>query len=145
MSKPLRMYFLCVHNRCRSQMAEAFAKHFAGDQIIAGSAGVEEREIHPMTIKVMKEAGIDISDYRSKRIDMKAFISSHMIVKLCEQVNEKCPSVPFGIQSVQWDIPDPTPVNSGHGNIEDFRTARDLIKEKVIQLLKEQNVLHVLR
>lgn len=43
MEKPLRMYFLCVHNRCRSQMAEAFAKHYAGDKIIAGSAGVGER------------------------------------------------------------------------------------------------------
>jgi arsenate reductase len=67
MDKPLRMYFLCVHNRCRSQMAEAFAKHYAGEKVIAGSAGVEESEIHPLTIEVMKEIGIDISDQQSKR------------------------------------------------------------------------------
>ena len=89
----------------------------------------------------MKEVGIDISDHRSKRIDMKAFISSHVVVMLCEQVNEKCPIVPFGIQNVQWDIPDPTPKNGEHGGIEKFRIARDLIKEKVIQLLKEHDVL----
>jgi len=50
MNKPLRMYFLCVHNRCRSQMAEAFAKHYAGEKGIVNSAGVEESTIHPLTV-----------------------------------------------------------------------------------------------
>ncbi len=139
MDKPLRMYFLCVHNRCRSQMAEAFAKYYAGEKVIAFSAGVEESTIHPLTIEVMKEVGIDISDHQSKRIDMKAFISSQIVIKLCEQVNERCPIVPFGIQNVQWDIPDPTP-KQGEGRIEEFRDVRDLIQEKVLQLLKEQKV-----
>jgi arsenate reductase len=139
MEKPVRMYFLCVHNRCRSQIAEAFAKHYAGEKVIADSAGMEESTIHPLTIQVMKEVGIDISDQQSKRIDMKAFISSQIVIKLCEQVNEKCPIVPFGIMNVQWDIPDPTP-NQGEGSIEDFRVVRDLIQEKVLHLLKEQKV-----
>jgi arsenate reductase (thioredoxin) len=139
MDKPLRMYFLCAHNRCRSQMAEAFANHYAGDKVSASSAGVEESAIHPLTIEVMKEVGIDISDQQSKRIDMKAFISSQIVIKLCEQVNEKCPIVPFGIMNVQWDIPDPTP-NLGEGSIEEFRVIRDLIKKSVLQLLKEKNV-----
>jgi arsenate reductase len=140
MDKPLRMYFLCVHNRCRSQMAEAFAKLYGGEKVIAGSAGVEESEIHPLTIEVMQEIGIDISDQQSKRIDMKVFISSQIVIKLCEQVNEKCPIVPFGIMNVQWDIPDPTP-KQGEGSVEEFRAARDLIREKVLQLLKEQKVI----
>jgi arsenate reductase len=138
MNFPLRMYFLCVHNRCRSQMAEAFAKQYGGANVIAGSAGVEESDIHPLTVEVMNEIGIDISDHQSKRIDMKAFISSNIVIKLCEQVNEKCPIVPFGIQNMQWDIPDPT-----EGSIEDFRAVRDLVKSKVLQLLKEQRVISV--
>jgi arsenate reductase len=132
MGRPLKMYFLCVHNRCRSQIAEAFASHLGGDRVTAGSAGVEESEIHPLTVKVMKEVGIDISDRRSKRIDMKAFMSSQIVVKLCEKVNEKCPVVPFGIS---------TPKNGEMGIIEDFRAVRDLIKDKVIQLLQDQRVL----
>ncbi|WP_308861817.1 arsenate reductase ArsC [Paenibacillus radicis (ex Xue et al. 2023)] len=139
MDKPWRMYFLCVHNRCRSQMAKAFARHFAGNKVIANSAGVEESQIHPLTIEVMKEVGIDISDQQSKRIDMKVFISSQIVIKLCEQVNEKCPIVPFGITNVQWDIPDPTPKQGG-GTIEEFRVTRDLIRENVLQLLKEHKV-----
>jgi len=65
----------------------------------------------------MKEVGIDISDQQSKRIDMNTFINPQMVIKLCEQINEKCPVVPFGIQNVRWDIPDPTP-SHGNGNIE---------------------------
>jgi arsenate reductase (thioredoxin) len=71
---------------------------------------------------------------------MKVFISSQIVIKLCEQVNEKCPIVPFGILNVQWDIPDPMP-KQGEGSIEEFRVVRDLIKQTVLQLLKEQNVI----
>lgn len=141
MKKTLRIYFLCMHNRCRSQMAEAFAKYYAGEKIISASAGVGESDIHPMTIEVMKEVGIDLSGHHSKSINMNDFISSHIIVKLCEQVNEKCPIVPFGIQNVQWDIPDPTPKNGAQAKIEEFRAVRDVIKEKVLKLLNEKQVL----
>ena len=59
--KPVRIYFLCIQNRCRSQIAEAFAKHYGKDNVIAESAGLEASDIHPLTVVVMKEIGIDIS------------------------------------------------------------------------------------
>ncbi|MCH1638909.1 arsenate reductase ArsC [Paenibacillus timonensis] len=136
MKKPVRLYFLCFQNRCRSQIAEAFAKHYGGDQVISQSAGLEASEIHPYTVEVMKEVGIDISTNVSKQIDMKTFMSSNAIVKLCEQLNEKCPIVPFGIMNVQWDIPDPL----HGGGLEDVRRARDEIKQKVIELLRGLNI-----
>ncbi|WP_308633840.1 arsenate reductase ArsC [Paenibacillus silvisoli] len=141
MKKPLRIYFFSIYSRCRTQMAEAFAKHFAGDQIIVDSAGLEESEIHPMAIAVMKEVGIDISSYQPKRINMEYFTSANIVVKLCEKANEKCPVVPFEILNVQWDVPDPTIKNGEHGSIEEFRAVRDEIKEKVLQLLNEQRVI----
>ncbi|WP_281890251.1 arsenate reductase ArsC [Paenibacillus sp. YYML68] len=135
MSKKIRMYFLCIHNRCRSQIAEAYAQHYGGEHIIAESAGLEPGDIHPFTIEVMKEVGIDISQREAKGLNMKTFTHSNLIVKLCEQVKEKCPIVPFGIQSVQWDIPDPVP-----SDIEAFRNTRDEIENKVVKLLQELNI-----
>lgn len=86
--------------------------------------------------EVMKEIGIDISHHVSKQIEMKTFISSNAIIKLCEQANERCPIVPFGIMNVQRDITDP--LTQG-GTIEEVRKARDEIKIKVMELLRGLN------
>lgn len=137
MEQPIRLYFLCIQNRCRSQIAEAFARHYGGEHVIAESAGLESGEIHPYTIEVMKEVGIDISGKSSKTIDMKTLMQSKVIIKLCEQVNEKCPIVPFAIKNVQWDITDPL---TRKGRLEDVRAARDEIQLRVIELLKELSV-----
>lgn len=136
-NKKVRLYFLCIQNRCRSQIAEAYAKFYGGDHVIVESAGIESDTIHPYTFEVMKEVGIDISHHVSKSIDMKTFISSNAIIKLCEQSNERCPIVPFGIMNVQWDIQDPL---THGGTIEEVRAARDEIKGKVIELLRGLNV-----
>ena len=110
MGEPVKIYFICIFNRARSQIAEAFAKKYGGDRVEVSSAGVDgAREIHPMTIEVMKEVGIDISQNKSKTLNMKTFVGSNVIVKLCEEAHERCPIVPFGIQNEQWDIVDPIP------------------------------------
>ncbi|OME30642.1 hypothetical protein BSK63_17265 [Paenibacillus odorifer] len=137
MQQPIHLYFLCIQNRCRSQIAEAFARHYGGDHVVAESAGLESGDIHPYTIEVMKEIGIDISKKSSKTIDMKTFMQSKVIIKLCEQVNEKCPIVPFAIKNVQWNVTDPLTLN---GHLGDVRAARDEIQQKVIALLKEMNI-----
>jgi arsenate reductase len=122
-------------------MAEGFARHFGGSKVIAESAGVEKSEIHPLTVQVMKEIGIDISQQTSKTIDMQKFMKANTVVKMCEQIKERCPVVPFGIQNIQMDIPDPSPKDGSLGNIEDFRQTRDLIKDKVLELLRSKNLL----
>ncbi len=96
--------------------------------------------MHPLTIQVMKEVGIDISDRVSTKIDMKKFIASNVIVKLCEQVTERCPIVPFGIHSVEWNIINP--LNGEEGNVEDVRLVRGEIEKKVIQLLTHLDALN---
>lgn len=129
---PVRIYFLCIQNRCRSQIAEAFAKHYGGNKVIVESAGLEESDIHPLTIQVMREIGIDVSAHYSKKLDMKAFMNSNIVVKLCEQLNERCPIVPFGIRNVEWNISDPL----SESTIEAVRAARDEIEGKVKELLE---------
>ena len=54
-----RVLFLCTHNSARSVMAEAFLNHFAADRVESLSAGLEPTEVHPLTVRVMAEAGID--------------------------------------------------------------------------------------
>jgi arsenate reductase len=138
MNKKKHVYFICYQNRCRSQMAEAFAKYYAGEHVVAESAGLEASEIHPLTIEVMKEVGIDISQNASKKLNMKTFMAANAIVKLCEQVAEKCPVVPFNIINMEWNIKDPLAIE-GH-TIEDVRVARDEIREKVLDLLKGMDI-----
>jgi len=136
MRKPVRIYFLCIQNRCRSQIAEAFAKHYGGEHVIVESAGLEPHDIHPLTLEVMREIGIELSGNTSKKIVMKYFVASNVIVKLCQQVAERCPIVPFGITSMDWNIEDPLL----SGDIQTVRQARDQIQKKVIELLKGLNV-----
>lgn len=139
MRKPVRIYYLCANNRCRSQFAEAFTRFYGGSSVIVASAAVDEVEaIHPLTIEVMKEIGIDISKNIAKKVDIKVFMSSNIAVKLCRQSEEKCPVVPFGIRNEQWDIEDPF---HGSVTIDDFRRVRDEIHEKVKLLLDELGAL----
>jgi len=137
MKKPVRIYFLCVQNRCRSQIAEAFAAKYGGRNVVVHSAGLEAADIHPLTVEAMKEVGIDLSGRASKRLDMRTFLSSDVVVKLCERLKERCPVVPFGIQNVEWNLPDPLET----GRLEDVRRVRDAIEGRVVELLKQLNVL----
>ncbi|MFC3772867.1 arsenate reductase ArsC [Paenibacillus sp. GCM10012303] len=138
-SKATRIYFLCGQNRCRSQIAEAFAKYYGGEHVVVESAGLEPpNTLHPFTIEVMQEVGIDLSQNVSKKIDMKFFISANAIVKLCEQVVERCPIVPFHIRNEEWNITDPLAIEGC--TLQDVRAARDEIREKVIGLLKGMNI-----
>lgn len=133
-----QIYFLCAQNRCRSQMAEAFAKFYGGDRVIVQSAGLDpSEEIHPLTVEAMREVGVDISQSTCKKINMKFFLDSNVIVKLCEQIVERCPIVPFKIMNVNWDIHDPL---ANGGSLEEVRKARDEIRDKVIDLLRGMNI-----
>ena len=62
----LKILFLCTGNSCRSQMAEGWAHHLKPDAVKAFSAGIEKHGLNPFAVKVMAEAGVDISDQYSK-------------------------------------------------------------------------------
>ncbi|MGG2196467.1 arsenate reductase ArsC [Paenibacillus validus] len=137
MQNELRLYFLCGQNRCRSQMAEAFARHCATDKVFIDSAGLDPSPLHPLTIEAMNEVGIDISQQQSKKINMKIFLASDVIVKLCEDIQERCPIVPFRIRNEQWNIRGP--LSGSSPTLDDVRKAREEIKQKVTILLQSYN------
>ncbi|MGD1823122.1 MAG: arsenate reductase ArsC [Pleomorphochaeta sp.] len=125
--KKYTVAFVCVHNSCRSQMAEAWMKELGSDIFDAYSAGTEKyHEVKPLAVKVMNEEGIDMSSHYPKLLSE---IPSSVDVLITMGCNVQCPFVPCKLKE-DWGLNDP----SG-GPIEDFRECSSLIKEKVINLI----------
>lgn len=123
-----KVAFVCVHNSCRSQMAEGFAKKLGCDLFDSYSAGTEEYpEVKPLAVAVMEEIGISMAGHYPKLLTDLPEDIDIVITMGCEV---ECPFVPSKHEE-DWGLDDP----SG-GPIEDFRKTRDLIEEKVIDLIK---------
>lgn len=119
--------FVCVHNSCRSQMAEGWAKHLGAEVMDAYSAGTENYpEVKPLAVAVMEEEGVDMTDHRPKLL---TDIPEELDILITMGCNVVCPFVPSQHQE-DWGLTDP----SG-GPIEDFRVTRDLIRDKVVDLI----------
>lgn len=123
-----KVAFVCVHNSCRSQMAEGWAKKLGGDVLEAYSAGTENYpEVKPLAVQVMEEAGVDMSEHRPKLL---SDIPKELDLLITMGCNVVCPFVPNQHEE-DWGLEDP----SG-GPIEGFRETRDMIREKVELLIK---------
>lgn len=125
----LKVLFICVENSCRSQIAEGFARQLG---LEAESAGVKAGSgVNPDAVKVMAEAGIDISNQFSKAIDNEKLASYDSIISMCSvKTADFCPSTFIGTQA-NWNIEDP----KGQP-LDVFRRVRDEIKAKVEELTR---------
>lgn len=133
-----KIMFLCTANSCRSQMAEGFAKEFGKGLIEVHSAGLMAAGVHNRAIAVMKEIGLDISNQKSKVIEEGLLKQMDIIVTLCGYAEELCPYTPPEIKRIHWPIKDPVGTIGAEQEImNEFRHARDEIKEKVQKLIKE--------
>jgi arsenate reductase len=128
-----RILFLCTHNSCRSQMAEALANHFLGKRCQAFSAGTEATRVNPLAIRVLAELGIDISHQYSKTIEEYAGQAFDHVVTLCGDANEKCPLFFGGVQRLHRGFDDPSRLDGSEADvIPEFRRVRDEIKNWII-------------
>jgi arsenate reductase len=133
-----KLMFLCTANSCRSQMAEGFAKELGKGLIEVHSAGLFAAGVHRRAIAVMKEIGIDISTQKSKDIDKDLLEKMDIIVTLCGNAEESCPWTPPHIKRIHWPIKDPVgTIGTEEEIMNEFRRARDEIKEKVKKLIEE--------
>jgi arsenate reductase (thioredoxin) len=136
-SPKTKVLFLCTGNSCRSQMAQAWLRTLAGDRFEGYSAGLEPHDIHPMTIQVMEETGVDMSGYRSKHLDeYKGKIDFDYLITVCGDADERCPYFPgMGIR-IHWPFEDP-PAFEGpqEEKLALFRKVRDQIKAKIEEWL----------
>jgi len=120
---------LCTGNSCRSQMAEAFMARAGGDRVAVSSAGTHPTAVHPMTIRVLEEAGIDWSAARSK--SMTEFLDRpfEVVVTVCDDAREACPVFPGGGRRVHRAFPDPAAITGTETErLEAFRRVRDEVR-----------------
>ncbi|MDT3417397.1 arsenate reductase [Brevibacillus aydinogluensis] len=126
------IYFLCTGNSCRSQMAEGFTRHYFGEDFAIYSGGLYAKGVHPLSIKVMQERGINISQQTSDSINSEILMRASLVITLCKKAERSCPTLPKSIYTFHWGIEDPAMfVGSDEEVTSKFREIRDEIAEKV--------------
>ena len=127
-----KVLFLCTGNSCRSQMAEGWARALKSDQIDAYSAGVDPHGMNPTAIKVMAEAGVDITTQSSKHVDAIAHVPFDYVVTVCGHANETCPVFPGKVRRVHVGFDDPPKLakdaKTEEETLSHYRRVRDEIR-----------------
>lgn len=133
-----RILVLCTGNSCRSQMAEAYLRHFAGNKADVYSAGVETHGVNPMAIATMLEDGIDISSHTSNSIDEYDGIVFDFVITVCDNAKERCPFFPTTAKKFHHNFPDPAKAVGTNEEIkEQFRQVRQLIQRYCKQFTED--------
>lgn len=125
-----KILVLCTGNSCRSQIAEGYLQHFAGDKAKVYSAGIETHGVNPKAIAIMKEDGIDISKHTSNNINEYLSIDFDHVITVCDNAKESCPYFPTKAKKFHYNFPDPAKATGTEEEIEtQFRSVRKMIKE----------------
>ena len=137
-----RVLFLCTGNSCRSQMAEGLLRELAGDRFESLSAGANPAGyVHPMSVQVMQELGIDISSQSSKHIN--EFLPPQgtppdLIISVCSSAEKECPLFPGDVQRWHWPFDDPAhATGTDDQKLAEFRRVRDEIRSRLVHELIE--------
>jgi len=135
MPEPLTILFLCTGNSCRSQMAEGWACHLLGEAVRAYSAGVRPKGLDPRAVRVMSEAGVDISGQASRHVNELLKIPFDWVVTVCDSARESCPLFPGNARVVHRGFDDPPHLAQGAATEEEalavYRRVRDEIRALV--------------
>ena len=135
-----KILVLCTGNSCRSQIAEGYLRHFAGNNAEIYSAGVETHGVNPRAIKVMKEDGIDISNQTSNNINEYRNIDFDIVITVCDNAKERCPFFPSNAEKFHHNFPDPAKaIGSEEEIMEEFRKVREMIKEYSRGMIEEMD------
>ena len=137
MNKP-KVLFLCTGNSARSQMAEAFLRQYGGERFEAFSAGLEPSVIHPLTVQVMEEAGVDMSGHFAKGLTRYlGKVHFGYLITVCSRAEEKCPIFPGMGTRLHWAFEDPAAFQgTPEEKLARFRQVRDQIENVVKEWLK---------
>jgi len=132
---------LCTGNSCRSQLAEGYLRHFAGDKGNVYSAGVETHGVNPKAIATMQKDGIDISNHTSNNILEYTGIEFDYVITVCDNAKERCPYFPTKAQKFHYNFPDPAKATGTEQEIEAaFDSVRNLIKDYCSDFVKNNLV-----
>lgn len=133
-----KVLFLCTGNSCRSQMAEGWLRHLAGDRFDVVSAGTHPVGLNPYAVMVMQETGVDISSHASERIEPYLHKKFDYVITVCDRAQESCPTFPGASSILHWDFDDPVKAKGTYEQqLGVFRTIRDEIAERIRHFIKE--------
>lgn len=136
MTVPVRILVVCTGNAARSQMGEAFLARIPG--IVAASAGTHPAGVHPLTIRVLGEVGIDWSAARSKSVLEMLDDPWDLVLTVCDSAREACPVVPGALRTAHEGFPDPAAATgTDEERVAAFRAVRDAIETRMAALAAE--------
>lgn len=142
MNAKIKVLFVCVHNSARSQMAEAFLKKYGGDGFEVESAGLEPGTLNPIVVEAMRDAGIDISQNKTKSVFdfyKQGKLYDYVITVCDESQSERCPIFPSGVQRLHWGFPDPSQFKgTPEQKLMRTREVRDQIEAKIKEWVHDQ-------
>ncbi len=137
MLKKEKIIFICTGNACRSQIAEGIMRHLAGDKFDVFSAGSHPSLVHPMSIKVMKEIGINITSHTSDPISNFLNKNINIVVTVCDNADKVCPVFPGKVERIHWSVKDPFKnYNSNSDDLINFRKTREDLTLRIKNFLK---------
>ncbi|GAB4115203.1 MAG: metalloregulator ArsR/SmtB family transcription factor [Roseiflexaceae bacterium] len=133
---PPQVIFLCTANSARSQIAEAWLRQLSAGRVVARSAGTKPRTLHPHTVAVMAEVGIDIGYQSAKGYEALREMKPDMVVSVCDIAREECAYWGSEVRHIHWSIPDPVAVPGDLATqLAAFRRVRDQLRSRVAGLL----------
>ena len=137
MTKP-RVLVLCTGNSCRSQMGEGWLRHGLGDRIEVHSAGTRPSFVHPLAIRVMAEAGVEITGHHSKSVESLKGLAFDLVVTVCDAARLACPILPGARKTVHQAFEDPALAGDGEEALPVFRRVRDEIRARLVPLISAE-------
>ncbi|HYM37682.1 MAG TPA: arsenate reductase ArsC [Nitrospiraceae bacterium] len=134
-----KVLFLCTGNSCRSQMAEGWLRHLAGDRFDVVSAGTHPVGLNPYAVEVMREIDVDISNHVSERVDPYFDQQFDYVITVCNQAQEACPIFPGAASMLHWSFEDPAKAKGTYEQqVIVFRKIRDEIANQIRHFIAEE-------
>ncbi len=146
-AEKIKVLFLCTGNSCRSQMAEGWTRKLKDDVMEPYSAGIEPRGLDTRAVRVMAEAGVDISDQRSKNVDKLRGLPFDYVITVCDNARESCPVFSGNVKRVHVNFEDPPRLAANARDEQEalmhYRRIRDEIRafvERLPEALKHERL-----
>ncbi len=132
MSELPLVYFVCTGNACRSQMAEGWARALFGSHLQVASAGIQPTGLDPRATAAMAELGVDISAQVSKMLDPLLLARADLVITLCDDADQRCPTTPPQVRRLHWSVTDPATASGSPEQVSEvFRQVRDQLRLRI--------------
>ena len=135
--KKRKIIFICTGNACRSQIAEGLLRNLAPDRFSVFSAGSHPSQVHPTSVAVMEEVGIDISHHTSDPISDYVDHGIDVVITVCDNAKQACPVFPGNVEHIHWSIEDPfNGWDFDPLDLDNFRKVREDINSRIKDFLR---------